>query len=275
MNIFVAPESCSKLETVKFPHPKNPQESQCYLYDEENLTTYEVVKYADQYRSWFVDNLLCQEGHMNFLTRINPIYIFLPPLIQYASDQFRSLHDICQTFSSAPENRGYSRLNYALSPSIVWSKVCDTREVDNELYVKFNESKTLDWLLERHKKILAVLTEAQATKTTKTSIANLTLEASALMEQYVPVSLTEKFKALVRNAASLYLANLKVDATNSEVASGTKRSAPSTSSPAVASRAKAAAAAASSTRQKVEPVKSGGIMNFFKPKEKLMMRRQN
>lgn len=265
MNIFVTPDSCSKLDIVKYPHAKRPQEPQSYLYDEENLTLYEVAKFTDQYRSWFVDNLLCQDGHINYLTQINPLFIFLPELMNFAKDQFRTLHDICQTFSlTTASTSNFSRLDFALSPSIDWTKVCDTRDIDDELFVRFSESKTLDWLLVKHKQTVAALTKQQPTQTSR---ANIVLEASDLIEQYLPVSLAEKFKAQVRRVASASMNETDSDSKLDKISGGTKRVAP-TSSSAVA-RGKAAASkhksGSSSSTGHAEPPKSGGIMNFFKP----------
>lgn len=264
MNIFVAPEICSKLEVVKYPHVKYAGEAQSYLYDEDNLTLYEAVRYADQFRSWFVDNLLCSDGHMNLLTRVNPLFIFLPQLMIFAKEQFRTLHDICQTFSSASANQDFSRLDYALSPSIDWNKVCDTRDIDDELFVRFSETKTLEWLLARHKQTVAALAEQ---RTAQTSRANLILEASDLIDQYIPNSLTEKFKSLVRKQASEANSDGLVVSNGDrkpKIAGGTKRSAP-IGSPALASKS---AASVSHHTRKPEPPKTGGIMNFFKPLNK-------
>lgn len=259
MNIFVAPESCSKLEIVKYPQVKNPKKPQSYLYDDENLALYEVVKFSDQYRSWFVDNLLCREGHMNFLTRVNPLFVFLPYLMEFARDQFRSIHDICQTFASA--NQNFSRLDFALSPTIDWTKVCDTRDVDDEVFVRFSESKTLDWLLAKHKQTVAVLTESSGAN--KTSRANLILEASDLIEQYLPAGLADKFKASVRKEA---ISAGTTSNGSGAPSGGMKRTANIASADRqTASRQKSATPSKPPLQT---PPKAGGIMNFFKPMKK-------
>ena len=93
MDLLIVPDKCTKILRVTLPHPKDNRPLH-YFYDEDNLALYEIIKYSDQFRSWFIDNLFCKEGHFNMLTRVDPLYIFLPHMIKFAAEQFRSIHDI-------------------------------------------------------------------------------------------------------------------------------------------------------------------------------------
>lgn len=196
MDILILPKACDKLIRVSLPRPSDG-ELQHYLHDEQNIALYEITKYSDDYRSWFLDNQFCKSGHFNILTKIDPLFIFIPQLIRIASAQFRTLHDICQTYASSCPNES-SKLDYALTPDIDWSAVCDTKELDGELFVKFNQNKTLDWLLAKHKSTMEALKQSLGQQT---SLATLLSHANDLIGIYIPSSLIDKFKTLTKATA--------------------------------------------------------------------------
>lgn len=198
MNILIVPSECNKLVLVKLPRPKDgsPQD---YFCDEENLTLYEVIQYKDQFRSWFIDNSLCKDGHFNMLTKIDPLYIFLAQLMKQAKEQYRPLNDICQEFTSSSEQagNGMSRLDFALNPYINWKSICDTKELDGELFVRFSESNTLEWLVKKHKRVMETLKGQIGEQASRATLISYGLD---LMDEYVPTSLSVKFKEAVRGS---------------------------------------------------------------------------
>lgn len=197
MDILITPENCTRLLLVDLPNPKD-QTPQSFLCDEENLVLYEIVKYSEPYRSWFIDNLLCKEGHINFLTKVDPLFIFVPHLMKYAKQQFRSLHDICQEYASevATTNKKLCRLECALKPDIDWQQVCDTKDLDGELFVRFDEGKSLLWLSGKHERLCRALEDQLEQGTSKATLISYAID---LVDNYVPSCLSDKFKSSVRS----------------------------------------------------------------------------
>lgn len=215
MDVFIVPEECSKLLLVNLPSAKDPSKPQSYLCDEENFALYEIIKYSDQFRSWFIDNLLCKEGHMNMLSKVDPLFVFVPHLITYASKQFRSLEDICHEYKNNYKDKKMCRLECALKPDIDWQLVCDTQELDNELYVRFSELKTIEWLMKKHERLCKAL-ESQLDK--GASRPTVISHATDLLDSYIPTCLSDKFKTTVKERCTFQLSSTS----NSEIAFNNK-----------------------------------------------------
>lgn len=196
MDILIVPEGCKKLIQVRLPVMGSVTELQDYLYDEENIALYEIVKYSDKFRSWFLDNSFCKEGHLNLATKVDSLLLFLPLIMDVAKNRYMQLQDICMGFNTNGANSGASKLEYALSPYIDWNNICETQEIDNDLCVKFSETRTLNWLFKKHRATLEALKgslDSQASKATLISHAN------DLIAKYLPKDLIQKFKDMVKN----------------------------------------------------------------------------
>lgn len=223
MVVVLAPKDCEKLVSVYLPNPKEfPSiEQQLYYYDEDNLRLYEQVQYYDEYRSWFLGDRLQQRGEMVFMTKIDPLFIFVPILIKFSSDRFRSIDDICSSYDEVIRNKQEddatkhrstpskiqgpnikpSQLRYALAPNIKWENVADIKQVDDEIYMRYSEDKTLDWLTSKFDKTMialeSVMSEPQKPKPSK---ATLMSYACDLINVYVPPILIDKFKTKAKIA---------------------------------------------------------------------------
>lgn len=197
MNVLITPENCEGLLPIKLPGPKDGKLEQ-YFYDEVNLALYETIRYHDKFRSWLLDDKFCKEGHMNLMTRIDPLYIFLPIIQKYASKQFRTLDDICETFAtSCNESSGDKiQIEQALSPEIKWDSICEIKQVDDEQYLRYSETNTLDWLEKKHARTMNALNGMIDGESSK---ATLLSYASDLIDVYLPEFISEKFKSRARS----------------------------------------------------------------------------
>lgn len=121
--------------------------------------------------------------------------------MKFAKEQFRPLHDICQEYSSSQEAQNsadsLSRLDYALSPYINWESICDTKDLDGELFVRFNETKTINWLVKKHQKVMESLKDELSSQASKATLISYALD---ILDDYVPDSLSGKFKDAVRGS---------------------------------------------------------------------------
>lgn len=256
MDVILAPKTCDKLVSIKLPQPNDGKLKQ-YLYDEENLKIYEVTKYSEPFRSWFLDNQFSKEGHFNILTKVDPLFIFIPQLMKYVATQFRTLHDVCSTFNS--DCSSSDKLDYALSPDIDWTLVCDTKEFDDELLVRFSETKTLDWLLKKHEKTFEALKVELADQ--QPSVATLISYASDLIEMYIPAELGTKLKTQAKNKYTMTNSIIEKCLTSSDGNSKASRS---------SSEFKPAPKRTSNQPQtsKIHQAPKGSVLNFFKPKQR-------
>lgn len=197
MDVLIAPEECQRLVRVTLPNPRDGK-PQHFLRDDENMALYEMIKFSEKYRSWLIDDLLCSDGHFSMLTKMDPLFMFVRVLSTYAKDRFRPLHDICQEFST--EQRDFSPLDCVLSPYIHWPSICDTQEIDGDLYVRFSETKTLNWLLKKHDRLMDKLKTELGDNTSK---ATLMSQANDLLSDYIPDQICDKLKKRVRDKHTL------------------------------------------------------------------------
>lgn len=197
MDILITPDNCTRLLLVDLPSPKDHR-PQSFLCDEDNFALYEIVKYSEPFRSWFIDNLLCKDGHMNYLTKVDPLFVFLPHLIKYARQQFRSLHDVCQEYAGefTTTDKKLCRLECALKPDIDWQQVCDTKDLDGEMFVRYNQDKTLSWLAGKHDRLCKALEDQVDSGTSRATVISYALD---LIDNYVPACLSDQFKSTIRS----------------------------------------------------------------------------
>lgn len=186
MNILLVPNQCDTLLPVKLPNPRDGKLDQ-YYYDENNLAIYETIKFNDPYRSWFLDNQFCKEGHFNMLTKIDPLFIFISILEKFASKQFRTLDDILGTYAETTSENNSIKLDYALSPDIVWENICESKQLDNELYLRYNENQTFKWIEKKLWKIKEYFNNN-----------NITGDAYEMLDLYLSESMSTKFKDYIR-----------------------------------------------------------------------------
>lgn len=187
MSIYFNPTGCKELLKVTLPEPRNG-DPQTYFYDEDNICLYEITRYSDKFRSWFVDDRLIQEGQIDMLTKVDPLYILLRPIMAIADKQFRTVQDICSTYESTL-SKNSSKLSYALSPDIRWDSICETKELDDELFVRYNETKTRDWLKRKMDSVMKAL-ELQYQTNSKPSKATIKSYAMDLIAAYIPNQLS-------------------------------------------------------------------------------------
>lgn len=192
MSMFISPIGCKQLVSISLPDPREGK-LRNYLYDEHNICLYELTRFSDQFKSWFADNHFDRRGQLDLLTRVDPLYLFLPHIIKLASKQFRTIQDICATCeaSQAEENPEKEvKFGYALTPTITWNSICDSQEVDGELYIRYSASKTLVWLRAKHKQLLETLERVMPTS----SKATLTSYATDLLNLYISPQLDEMLR---------------------------------------------------------------------------------
>lgn len=73
-------------DIVNLRHP-NTGESAIFLFSPANNSVQEVLTFSEGRRSWFIDDTVKSDGKMHLSTPIDPIFLVLPYLRKYCSQQ--------------------------------------------------------------------------------------------------------------------------------------------------------------------------------------------
>uniref|UniRef100_A0A182PPM4 Ribonuclease H2 subunit B n=1 Tax=Anopheles epiroticus TaxID=199890 RepID=A0A182PPM4_9DIPT len=105
-------------------------------------TLYEVNCFNEQHRSWFINESVCSNGKIFLPTPIDPLFLVLPYLVEHCSERAVPLDQILidEKFPSI------SILAEAL-PSARLALIADEKRASSILAYKYNETKTLEWLV--------------------------------------------------------------------------------------------------------------------------------
>eukprot|EP00794_Sanderia_malayensis_P010877 gene10876-12033_t len=124
----------------KMPHPKS---SQSAVYAFKNNRVYELVKFKEAFRSWFIDNTVQADGSLHMLTEIDPLFLTIQFLEKIASTgKFMQLEQI---LIDKEYQAGLARLENCLSRSEL-EKICDYKNLDDFVVYKLSQDKVLSWL---------------------------------------------------------------------------------------------------------------------------------
>lgn len=145
--IFIAPESavhsdeCGSTEPVfiKFPHPRTGKELQ-FLLSHSGEKVFEVLRFKEEPRSWFVEDSVQKDGSLYLITPIDPLFLILPYLTKF-SQKFRTLEQLLVDES----HPSVSALTGCLSSDELLN-ICDAKGDDDLQVYRLNSDKTVAWL---------------------------------------------------------------------------------------------------------------------------------
>eukprot|EP00111_Clytia_hemisphaerica_P017871 TCONS_00052865-protein len=139
-NLFINDED---LSLHKLPHPQNGVAS---LFAFKNKQVFELMKYKDTYRSWFINQTVQKDGSFCMLTPIDPLFLALP-FIEKSSikGQFTTLDNIMVDTDHTP---GLRQLECCLTHNMLLN-VCDTKGADDIIVYKSNQEKITKWLSQK------------------------------------------------------------------------------------------------------------------------------
>ncbi|XP_065645135.1 ribonuclease H2 subunit B isoform X3 [Hydra vulgaris] len=132
------------IDFFTIPHPQNG--APC-LYMFKQNQCFEVIKFHEKFRSWFIGNSVLKDGSLHMITQVDPLFLALPYLEKTAKlGHFTTLDNILvdETYSSV------SILAACLTKENL-SNVCDEKETSDFVVYRLNKEKTLDWLCSKVK----------------------------------------------------------------------------------------------------------------------------
>ncbi|KAJ7378015.1 Ribonuclease H2 subunit B [Desmophyllum pertusum] len=145
--IFVAPESavcsqdCGETEPVfiKIPHPRTGKELQ-FLLSHSGEKIFEVLRFKEESRSWFVDDSVQKDGSLHVITPVDPLFLILPYLTKF-SQKFRTLEQLLVDEG----HPSISRLTGCLTTEEILN-ICDVKGDDDLQVYRLNNDKAIAWL---------------------------------------------------------------------------------------------------------------------------------
>ncbi|XP_002734782.1 ribonuclease H2 subunit B-like [Saccoglossus kowalevskii] len=126
---------------VKLRHPKTEQGAM-FMLTNNNTEILEVLRFDDQYRSWFIGETVQQDGSMFMSTAIDPLFLLLPYIVKAdKSSMFMTLDQIVT-------DEDYPQCIKLLSCSGI-SDLChitDSKGNEDFKAYRLNKDKLMEWL---------------------------------------------------------------------------------------------------------------------------------
>ncbi|CAH3120028.1 unnamed protein product [Pocillopora meandrina] len=145
--VFIAPEDVvcgqerDELEPVfiKIPHPRTGMEQQ-FLLSHSGEKIFEVLKFTEEPRSWFIEDSVQKDGSLFVITPVDPLFLVLPYLTKY-SQKFRTLDQLLLD----DEHPSICRLTGCLRSDEILN-ICDVKGDDDLQVFRLDKEKTIAWL---------------------------------------------------------------------------------------------------------------------------------
>jgi len=204
--VMIVPEdalqdaSTENIQIIKLRHPKTENGSS-FLLNPSNKRIFELMSFEEDHRSWFIGSKVVSDGRIFLTTPVNPVFLALPYLAKA-----EKLVPLDQMLEDSEFPLSEEVLVAALGEKL---EVIADRKGDRDLNVwKYNEEKTLEWLMSKVK-CLGNMLEKQGIDVTGGATSNIykhTESTSAtsveylryglgITEEYISQDLAEKLRS--------------------------------------------------------------------------------
>jgi len=192
-------ESCSKSppEMVKLRNPKTDQTA-LFLHSPATKSLCEVLAFSEENRSWFLGEKISSDGRILLATKVDPRFLLLPYLAK--AERLVPLPEML-------EDDEYPALERILSDTKGLEMVADSKGAKDLNVWKYNEEKTLNWLVKKLEKVTGLLEKKGVDITAGAAASNFkhaaNLEATeveykryalGIVSEYLAPELAEKLK---------------------------------------------------------------------------------
>ncbi|XP_072541387.1 ribonuclease H2 subunit B isoform X2 [Salminus brasiliensis] len=127
---------------VKLKNPATGSASQ-YLFSSGDERVYEVKAFAEEFRSWFVGQMVQRDGRLLYVTPVDPVFLVLPYLQSGGVEgKFQPLQQVVMD----EDYPGCRRLLKCTQASDSLHHVADEKEVGSQKFHRYNQEKTMEWL---------------------------------------------------------------------------------------------------------------------------------
>jgi ribonuclease H2 subunit B len=125
----------STLKIITLSHPKTKKNTQFGVL---NKQIYEISETNTNKGSFFCDNQVLESGSLYILTKFDPLFLLISILEE---NRKKSEKDLFNTMEQILSNFQELKLIHFDSQ---W--ICDTKELDDDLFFRLNDEKVLEWL---------------------------------------------------------------------------------------------------------------------------------
>jgi len=113
-----------------------------YFIDVNDSQLYECVRQTNKFQSFFLQNTVISDGNYYVFTPVDVVFIILPFVLKKRK-QFHSLFEILSDVLVDKEM--VPKMETSLDPQII-SAIVDIKYINEEMYVRYNSQKTMEWL---------------------------------------------------------------------------------------------------------------------------------
>ncbi|CAH1715393.1 ribonuclease H2 subunit B [Aphis gossypii] len=157
---IILPDALTKdkstdLQLIKLRHPQT-SELAIFVYSEKDKNLAQMRSLPFSHRSFFKGNKLIPIDRIDFVTLVDPLFLFLPYFIK-CSSMFSPLDQILVD-EHLPE---LNNLLMKLSELTNLNQVATRKEIGDLILWKYNENSTLEWLTPKIDKVAKVLVTQQ------------------------------------------------------------------------------------------------------------------
>lgn len=148
----LVPEDDKDLEIVSLSHPRTGSGVKCLIHEKQ---VYEITSFQERYRSWFIGQSAVSNGNLFMTTCIDPLFLALPFLTGECSAR---AVPVDQLFVDSDTLKN-GRLLDVFTDDEQLELVADVKRSGDIKALKYNEEKTLSWLVRKCEKLVPKLME--------------------------------------------------------------------------------------------------------------------
>ncbi|XP_053695228.1 ribonuclease H2 subunit B [Sabethes cyaneus] len=132
------------LEIVNLRNPATGKSSKYMLQKNEDVI-WEISCFAEANRSWFVDESVHSNGKIYLPTRMDPLFLVIPYLVKHCQNKAVPLEHILIDDDFPHTVKIVDSFLHEKQLALI----ADVKKAGNILAYKYNESKILDWLMQK------------------------------------------------------------------------------------------------------------------------------
>lgn len=136
-------------EFISLPHPRTGRLAR-YMLRGESVFELQVAKPPEERGSWFLGNVVKQDGSVQLVSEVDVIFLVAPLLATAADKRFVPLSDI---WDGSTHRLNYRKLAKCDLSAVRF--VCETKEAGGDMYYRFSESRMLTWMVAKVDRLVA------------------------------------------------------------------------------------------------------------------------
>jgi len=193
--ILIKDQDCDR-HFIKLRHPQT-RELNVFLYSEKDKKLAQMRTLPFSHRSFFKGNKVIPIDRIDFVTLVDPLFLFLPYFVK-CSSMFSPLDQILVDEEFPEINNQLMKLSEMTNLQHIANK----KEIEDLILWQYDEIKTLEWLTPKVKKVSKVLVSQQINVNPNAAIST-TFKPSETSTQ----SSEEQLKRYAYSIISEYLPN--------------------------------------------------------------------